>query len=105
MAMVNLIITGRTYQVACKDGEEETLRAAARLVDAKCREAVSGMGTLSEARQFLFAALMLADTLVDNRPEAAAPPPPDPALANRANAFADRLEAIADRLENEAANA
>ena len=28
MAMVNLMITGRTYQVACKDGEEETLRAA-----------------------------------------------------------------------------
>lgn len=104
MAMVTLNITGRSYQVACKDGEEETLRAAARLVDAKSREAISGMGTLSEARQFLFAALMLADTLVDNRPEAAAPPPPDPALANRANAFADRLEAIADRLEKEGAN-
>ena len=105
MAMVNLMIAGRSYQVACKDGEEETLRAAARLVDSKVREAVSGLGTLSEARQFLFASLMLADTLVDNRPEAAAPPPPDPELANRANAFADRLEAIADRLEKEGANA
>lgn len=104
MAMVNLMIAGRSYQVACKDGEEETLRAAGRLVDAKVREAVSGLGTLSEARQFLFAALMLADTLVDNRPEAAAPPPPDPQLANRANSFADRLEVIADRLEKEAVN-
>ena len=75
MAMVNLMIAGRSYQVACKDGEEETLRAAGRLVDAKVREAVAGLGTLSEARQFLFASLMLADTLVDNRPEAAAPPP------------------------------
>ena len=105
MAMVDLMIAGRSYQVACKAGEEETLRAAGRLVDAKCREAVAGLGTLSEARQFLFAALMLADTLVDNRPEAAAPPPPDPALANRANAFADRLEAIADRLEKETTSA
>ena len=104
MAMVNLMIAGRSYQVACKDGEEETLRSAGRLVDAKVREAVSGLGTLSEARQFLFAALMLADTLVDSRPEAAAPPPPDPELANRANNFADRLEAIADRLEKEGAN-
>ena len=101
MAMVNLMIAGRSYQVACKDGEEETLRAAARLVDSKVREAVSGLGTLSEARQFLFASLMLADTLVDNRPEAAAPPPPDPGLANRTNAFADRLEAIAALLEAE----
>lgn len=104
MAMVNLMIAGRSYQIACKAGEEETLRAAGRLVDAKVREAVAGLGTLSEARQFLFASLMLADTLVDNRPEAAAPPPPDPALANRANSFADRLEAIADRLEKEAVN-
>ena len=35
---------------------------------------------MSESRQFLFAALMLADTRLDNRPEAAAPPPLDPAL-------------------------
>jgi cell division protein ZapA len=104
MAMVDLMIAGRSYQVACKDGEEETLRAAGRLVDAKCREAVAGLGTLSEARQFLFAALMLADTLVDNRPEAAAPPPPDPELANRTEAFAERLEAIADQLEKEGAS-
>lgn len=103
MAMVDLMIAGRSYQVACKEGEEETLRAAARLVDARSREALAGLGTLSEARQFLFAALMLADTLLDQRPEAAAPPPPDPALANRANAMAERLEAIADRLEKESA--
>ncbi|MEO7603096.1 MAG: cell division protein ZapA [Sphingomicrobium sp.] len=101
MAMVDLMIAGRSYQVACKDGEEETLRAAGRLVDARSREAVAGLGTLSEARQFLFAALMLADTLVDNRPEAAAPPPLDPAHAERANGFAERLEAIADQLEAE----
>ena len=105
MAMVDLSIAGRTYQVACREGEEESLRSAARLVDAKSREALAGLGTLSEARQFLFASLMLADTLLDNRPEAAAPPPPDPALANRANAMAERLEAIADQLEKEGASA
>lgn len=104
MAMVDLSIAGRTYQVACREGEEESLRSAARLVDAKSREALAGLGTLSEARQFLFASLMLADTLLDNRPEAAAPPPPDPAFANRANAMAERLEAIADQLEKEGAN-
>ena len=105
MAMVDLSIAGRTYQVACREGEEESLRTAARLVDAKSREAISGLGTLSEARQFLFASLMLADSLLDQRPEAAAPPPPDPALANRADAMAQRLEAIADQLEKEGANA
>ena len=44
-AMVDLTIAGRSYQVACREGEEESLRAAARLVDGKSREALAGLGT------------------------------------------------------------
>jgi cell division protein ZapA len=104
--MIDLTIAGRVYPVACREGEEDSLRAAARLVDTKSREALSGLGTLSEARQFLFASLLLADQLVETRPEAAAPPPvaADPALTVRAEALAARLEAIAEALENEGAN-
>jgi cell division protein ZapA len=105
--LIDLNIAGRSYQVACREGEEETLRAAARLVDGKSREALSGLGTLSEARQFLFASLLLADELIDKRPEAAAAAAPrvtDPALVERAEAVANRLEILAAQLENEAAN-
>jgi cell division protein ZapA len=107
-SMVDLTIAGRTYQVACREGEEENLRSAGRLVDAKSREALAGLGTLSEARQFLFAALLLADQLVDGRPEvaaAAAPAAPDPQLTARAEALADRLESLAGTLEREGASA
>jgi cell division protein ZapA len=106
-AMVDLTIAGRTYQVACREGEEENLRSAGRLVDAKSREALAGLGTLSEARQFLFAALLLADQLVEGRPESApaAPAPPDPALLQRAETLADRLESLASALEQEGPNA
>jgi len=108
-AMVDLTIAGRTYQVACREGEEENLRAAARLVDGKSREALAGLGTLSEARQFLFASLLLADQLIDKNPEtaAAAPPAraaPDPQLVERAEALANRLEMLAAQLESEDAN-
>jgi cell division protein ZapA len=104
--MVDLTIAGRTYQVACREGEEENLRAAARLVDGKSREALAGLGTLSEARQFLFASLLLADQLVDDRPEiaAAAQSGPDPAVIMRAESLADRLESLAMVLENEVSN-
>jgi cell division protein ZapA len=105
--LIDLSIAGRSYQVACREGEEENLRAAARLVDGKSREALAGLGTLSEARQFLFASLLLADQLIDKSPEAAAaaiPAAPDPQLVERAEALANRLEILAAQLESEAAN-
>ena len=103
MAEVELTIAGRAYRVACRAGEEDSLRAAAALVDAKSREALAGLGTMSEARQLLFASLLLADQLVDDRgAEVAAP---DPRLAESAKALAERLEALADALEGEARSA
>jgi cell division protein ZapA len=101
-SMVDLTIAGRVYPVACREGEEDSLRAAARLVDGKSREALAGLGTLSEARQFLFASLLLADQLIDKKPDAASAMPPalpDPVLAARADALADRLESLAEALE------
>jgi len=105
MAQVDLIIAGRPYQIACREGEEENLKAAARLVDAKSREALSGLGTLSESRQLLFASLLLADQLVEGRIEAAPAAEPDPIVGQRVAAIAERLEALAISLENEAADA
>ena len=99
MPEVDLTIAGRPYRVACRTGEEDSLRAAAALVDAKSREALAGLGTLSEARQLLFASLLLADQLVDEQPAQAAVP--DPRLAQSAEALAERLEALADALEGE----
>ena len=107
MAEIDIIIAGRPYKVACRDGEEETLKAAARLVDSKSREALAGLGTLSEARQLLFAGLLLADQLIDKNPEAAAQAAPaaaDPELAARAERIAESLESIADSLEAEASS-
>ena len=102
-ALVDISIAGRTYQVACREGEEENLRSAARLLDGKSREALSGLGTLSEARQFLFAGLLLADQLIEKEPgtETAAPAAPDPELVRRAEALAARLESLAETLERE----
>ena len=91
--------------MACRDGEEDSLRKAASLVDAKSREALAGLGTLSEARQLLFASLLLADELVDDGRVPPTPPSTDPALAERAERIADRLEALAEALENGAPRA
>jgi cell division protein ZapA len=104
MAQVDLFIAGRSYQIACREGEEENLKAAARLVDAKSREALSGLGTLSESRQLLFASLLLADQIVDQQ-RGIAPAPADPIIAERVAALAERLEVLAISLENEGVDA
>ena len=98
MAEVTLNIAGRSYQVACRDGEEDNLLAAARLVDGKCREALAGLGSLSESRQFLFASLLLADQLLDKPGNAAVSAAPD--LGPRVERLASRLEALATTLED-----
>jgi len=106
MAEIDVFIAGRAYKVACRDGEEDSLRKAAALVDAKSREALAGLGTLSEARQLLFASLLLADDMVDGgKATVTAPPPVDDALAERAERIADRLESLAEALEAEASSA
>lgn len=102
MAEVDLAIAGRTYRIACRDGEEENLRKAASLVDGKSREALAGLGTLSEARQLLFASLLLADQLIEGR--AGPDGGPDVLMAERAERIAERLESLADALEAEPAN-
>ena len=104
MAEIELSIAGRSYRVACRDGEEATLTAAAVLVDGKSREALSGLGVLSESRQLLFASLLLADQLIEKRaddPVAA----PDPAITARVLRLAERLEGIAETLEKSPPNA
>jgi len=104
LAEVDLSIAGRSYRVACRAGEEDTLRAAAALVDGKSREALAGLGSMTESRQLLFAALLLADQIIDKRPEAA-PAVPDPALATRVARLAERLEQLATSLEEKPPNA
>jgi cell division protein ZapA len=107
MAEVDITIAGRHYRVACRDGEEQNLRRAAEMVDAKSREALAGLGALSESRQLLFASLLLADQLIEKKGVQAPPPtmPPDPQVVRRVDALAERLERLAGHLEKETTSA
>ena len=103
MADVELQIGGRRYSVACRDGGEAHLIALAKHVDRKAAEARAAVGDATEARQLLFAALLLADEMAENSGGHAPPPPPaphDPALRAALARIADRIEAVADALES-----
>ncbi len=109
MANIEVDVANRRYDVACRDGEEAHLRALAAIVDKRARDASAAVGGLTETRQLLYAALLLADDLKEVRAGAGlpdpTPPPPDPAVAEALEQLAQRMENLADRLEQEAAAA
>ncbi|WP_050930866.1 cell division protein ZapA [Aestuariivita boseongensis] len=61
MPEVTIHIGGRAFQVACQDGEEQYLHAAAKMLDEEAQVLSDQIGRLPEARMLLMAGLMLAD--------------------------------------------
>jgi cell division protein ZapA len=109
MASIDIEIAGRRYDVACRDGEEDHLHSVAAMVNQRALDATAALGSLTETRQLLFAALLIADDIKDIRAGAGipdpVPPPPDPAVALALERLAARMETLADSLERGAANA
>jgi len=103
MANVALQIGGRSYTVACQDGEEAHIAGLGRAIDGKL-SALGANVTQNESRTLLFAALLLADEAheLKNRAPSAAPASPaedGPDITPGLEALADRLEKLASSLE------
>ncbi|HEY1430554.1 MAG TPA: cell division protein ZapA [Stellaceae bacterium] len=65
MGQVNVPVNGRSYAIACDDGQEARIRRLGQYVDAKVGEFVARVGQVGEARLLLLAALVIADELSD----------------------------------------
>ncbi|HEX7854114.1 MAG TPA: cell division protein ZapA [Sphingobium sp.] len=105
MAEVNILIAGRSYALHCRDGDEPRLHQLSRMIADRVDKVKLGSPGLTEVRQFLFAALLLADDLSDAQAEvqrkqqAAAPPQVDDSATVQAmESLAERLEAIGQAL-------
>ncbi len=61
MPQVEIAIGGRTFEVACQEGEEHFLHSAAAMLDAEASHLAEQIGRVPEARMLLMAGLMLAD--------------------------------------------
>ena len=61
MPEVTVQIGGRSFSVACQDGEEHFLLAAANILDGEARALIEQSGRLQESRLLLMSGLMLAD--------------------------------------------
>lgn len=63
MAQINVEIAGRTYRMACNDGEEDHLRTLAARFDGKIHMLRGTFGEIGDSRITMMAALTIADQL------------------------------------------
>jgi len=61
MPQIEISIGGRTFEVACQEGEEHFLQSAAAMLNIEADHLSSQIGRMPEARMLLMAGLMLAD--------------------------------------------
>ena len=64
MPDINLNIGGRSFAVACPEGEEASLEAAAQILSADASTLVEQSKTLSESQMLLISGLMSADRAI-----------------------------------------
>lgn len=96
MADVTVQVAGRSYALACRDGDEARVLELAADIAARADNLTRALGAMSEGRLLLMSALMIADELHDVR--AGQAPPAMGRHHDRLAMLADRAEALAERL-------
>ncbi|NKB22433.1 MAG: cell division protein ZapA [Alphaproteobacteria bacterium] len=108
MAQVDVAINGKSYRIACDDGQEDHLLQLAAFVDKRIQELVASVGQIGDARLLVMASLLISDELSETysnlnstddgsaNDEAAEA---EQALAQTTEALAQRIELIAEKLE------
>ncbi len=113
MGQVAVTINGRSYEVACDDGQEDHLVQLASYIDKKMAELVTSVGQIGDTRLLVMSALLLADELSeayselttlrggdDEVPDGRMPDSPvNETLVTGIETLAQRVEDIAARLE------
>ena len=102
MAEVTLSLNGRSYRIACADGQEPHVQRLGRYIDDKIQDLVRSSGQVGDARLLAMASLVIADELAEAKGGIDAPSSmakPADAAAEAIEAAAKRIDALAARLE------
>jgi cell division protein ZapA len=110
MGQISVIIDGKSYRMACDDGQEDHLTALAAYYDARVQDMHASFGEIGDMRLAVMAAITLADeinelkrklgsaeTALDEAKQSIAGF--DAAAASREDEIAETVGAVADRVE------
>ena len=85
MPQVEISIGGRSFEVACQEGDEQYLQSAAKMLNDEAVALSSQIGRMPEARMLLMAGLMLADKTA--------------VLEEKVNESADKMAALQGQID------
>ena len=98
MSQVTVTIAGKTYRIACAEGEERHLEGLAASYDTRIEEMRASFGEIGDLRLHVMAAISQADELQETRKRITALAE-EVAMLNSVNIYRDeRLEQIEARL-------
>jgi cell division protein ZapA len=102
MSQIDVTVNGRSYSIACDDGQEDHLRDLAAYVDKRVQELVATLGQVGDLKLLVMASLLIADELSEAfaaiEQQATEGSPDDAALAEMVENIADRIERVAAKL-------
>ena len=87
MAQVEVSINGRSYQIACDDGQEAHLVRLGEYIEKRVQELVSAVGQVGDSRLLVMTLLLIADELAEIHADLKRT-----SALEEANAFAAELE-------------
>ena len=105
MAQVTVTIAGRTYRMACGDGEEDHLAGLAAGFDATIDEMRQAFGEIGDMRLHVMAALTYVDDLQETRKRVAALEKELAASVAAATESGEEVEALEGRVAEAVAKA
>ncbi|MGE0715162.1 MAG: cell division protein ZapA [Alphaproteobacteria bacterium] len=103
MPSVSLTVNGRSYTVACGEGEEERLQRLAGYIDQKATRLAGELGQIGEARLMLLAGLLVADELASAFEDIARLKKAADGQSGAADALGREIDNVAQRIETIAA--
>ncbi len=108
MAEVSITLRGRTYQIACEDGQEAHLMRLGRYLDERAEQLLQSTGSVSDNMLLVMMSLLIADELSDAAGELEnlrrsgrgdARIEAEEEIVKAIDSLASRLDSIAERLE------
>lgn len=100
MAVVNITINGRGYDIACDNSQVDRIEMLGRYLNDRSNTVASQVGAVPEAKMLVMIGLMLCDEIHDLQDNSQQGQVDQTALIAADEAIATSLEALSERLEN-----